>query len=78
MDPDLRFDKHMAASRPTLRDEVRRRALRLPDLFEGFNPLRYEDAQVREVEIGIDLLSTGLGFGRPDGPSSTGRSSLCG
>ena len=33
----------------------------LPDLYEGFNPMRYEDAQAREVEIGIDLRSAGFG-----------------
>jgi hypothetical protein len=33
----------------------------LPALYEGFSPMRYEDAQEREVEIGIDLRSAGLG-----------------
>lgn len=40
---------------------VSNRASLLPDLYEGFNPMRYEDAQEREVEIGIDLRSAGLG-----------------
>ena len=33
----------------------------LPDLYEGFNPMRYEEAVDREIEIGIDLRSAGFG-----------------
>ena len=33
----------------------------LPDLYEGFNPMSYEDAVDREIEIGIDLRSAGFG-----------------
>ena len=33
----------------------------LPDLYEGFNPMRYEDAVEREIEVGIDLRSAGFG-----------------
>ena len=60
LDPDVRFDKHKAglqANRFVLRYGLRL----LPDLYEGFNPMRYEEAQAREVEVGIDLRSAGFG-----------------
>jgi hypothetical protein len=60
LDPDVRFDKHKAgiqANRYVLQYGLRL----LPDLFEGFNPLRYEDAVDKEIEIAIDLQSAGFG-----------------
>ena len=33
----------------------------LPDLYEAFNPMPYEEACDREVEVGIDLRSAGFG-----------------
>jgi len=33
----------------------------LPDLYEAFNPMRYEDAVDKEIDIGIDLRSAGFG-----------------
>ena len=60
LDPDLRFDKHKAGIQANT--FVTRYGLRLwPDLYEGFNPMTYEDAQSREIEIGIDLRSAGFG-----------------
>ena len=60
LDPDLRFDKHMAgiqANRYVLRHGLRL----LPDLFDAFNPMTREQAQLKEVEIAIDLRSAGFG-----------------
>jgi hypothetical protein len=60
LDPDLRFDKHMAgiqANRYVLRHGLRL----LPDLYEAFNPMSREQAQLKEVEIAIDLRSAGFG-----------------
>nr|WP_315239361.1 hypothetical protein [uncultured Albidiferax sp.] len=60
LDPDVRFDKHKAgiqANRYVLRYGLRL----LPDLYEAFNPLTYQDAVDKEIEIGIDLRSAGLG-----------------
>ncbi len=60
LDPDVRFDKHKAgiqANRYVFQYGLRL----LPDLYEGFNPMRYEEAAEREVEIGIDLRSAGFG-----------------
>ena len=60
LDPDVRFDKHMAgiqANRYVLRPGLRL----LPDLYEGFNPMTREEAQSREVELAIDLRSAGFG-----------------
>ncbi|QIM51135.1 hypothetical protein [Hydrogenophaga crocea] len=60
LDPDLRFDKHKAGIQSNA--YVFRYGLRLlPDLYEGFNPMRYEDAVAKEIEIGIDLRSAGFG-----------------
>jgi hypothetical protein len=30
-------------------------------LYEAFNPMRYEDAVDKEIEVGIDLRSAGFG-----------------
>lgn len=60
LDPDVRFDKHKAGIQANR--YVTQYGLRLlPDLYDGFNPMRYEEAQAREVEIGIDLRSAGFG-----------------
>lgn len=60
LDPDVRFDKHKAGIQANR--YVTRYGLRLlPDLYEGFNPMGYDDAAEREVEIGIDLRSAGFG-----------------
>ena len=60
LDPDLRFDKHKAGIQSNR--YVRQYGLRLlPDLYEGFNPMSYDEAAAREVEIGIDLRSAGFG-----------------
>lgn len=60
LDPDVRFDKHKAGIQANR--YVTQYGLRLlPDLYEAFNPMRYEEAQAREVEIGIDLRSAGFG-----------------
>jgi len=60
LDPDLRFDKHKAGIQANT--YAMKYGLRLlPDLYEGFNPMTYQAAQVREVEIGIDLRSAGFG-----------------
>ncbi|MBA4264616.1 MAG: hypothetical protein C0453_06000 [Comamonadaceae bacterium] len=60
LDPDVRFDKHKAGIQANA--FVKKYGLRLmPDLYEGFNPMRYEDAVEREIEIGIDLRSAGFG-----------------
>ena len=60
LDPDVRFDKHMAgiqSNRYVLRHGLRL----LPDLYEAFNPMTREQAQLKEVEIAIDLRSAGFG-----------------
>ena len=60
LDPDVRFDKHKAGIQSNT--FVRKYGLRLlPDLYEGFNPMPYKEAQAREVEVGIDLRSAGFG-----------------
>lgn len=60
LDPDVRFDKHKAgiqSNRYVLKYGLRL----LPDLYEGFNPMTYDEARDKEVEVGIDLRSAGFG-----------------
>ena len=60
LDPDVRFDKHKAGIQANT--YVLKYGLRLlPDLYEGFNPMPYKEAQMREIEVGIDLRSAGFG-----------------
>ena len=60
LDPDVRFDKHMAGIQSNA--FVRRYGLHLlPHLYERYNPMRYKDAQLMEVELGIRLRSLGYG-----------------
>jgi len=58
LEPDLRFDKHMAgiqANRYVLRYGVRL----LPQLYECYNPMPYEGARDMEVELAIGLREAG-------------------
>jgi hypothetical protein len=57
LDPDVRFDKHKAGIQYAKQYGLRL----LPDLYEGFNPMTYDEAAAMEVEIGIDLRSAGFG-----------------
>ena len=60
LDPDVRFDKHKAGLQANR--FAQQYGLRLlPDLYEAFNPMGYQDAVDREIEIGIDLRSAGFG-----------------
>ena len=60
LDPDVRFDKHKAGIQSNR--YVMHYGLRLlPDLYEGFNPMTYDEAVAMEIEIGIDLRSAGFG-----------------
>jgi hypothetical protein len=60
LDPDVRFDKHKAGIQSNR--YAKQYGLRLlPDLYEGFNPLTYDEAIELEIEIGIDLRSAGFG-----------------
>ena len=60
LDPDVRF--HRPQARIQANAFVLKYGLRLlPDLYEGFNPMRHDEAAEREVEIGIDLRSAGFG-----------------
>ena len=60
LDPDLRFDKHMAGIQSN--KFVRRYGLRLlPELYEAYNPMPYEAAREMEVELGIALREAGFG-----------------
>jgi len=60
LDPDIRFDKHKAGIQSNR--YVKQYGLHLlPDLYEAFNPMNYDDACDKEVEVGIDLRSAGFG-----------------
>jgi hypothetical protein len=60
LDPDVRFDKHKAGIQSNRYVQLYGQRL-LPDLFEAFNPMSYEDAVDREIDIGIDLRTAGFG-----------------
>ncbi len=60
LDPDLRFDRHMAgvqANRFVLKYGVRL----LPELYEVYNPMPYDAACEMEVELAIGLREAGYG-----------------
>ena len=60
LDPDVRFDKHMAGIQSNR--YVRRFGLRLlPQLYAMYNPIPYEAAREMEVELGIALREKGFG-----------------
>jgi hypothetical protein len=60
LDPDVRFDKHKAGIQANR--YVQRFGLRLlPDIYEAYNPMTYDDARAMEVELAIDLRSGGYG-----------------
>jgi hypothetical protein len=58
LDPDVRFDKHKAGIQSNT--YVRNHGLRLlPQLYERFNPMTYDAAREREVELAIALRKLG-------------------
>ena len=60
IDPDVRFDKHKAGIQSNR--FVREFGLRLlPELYEPYNPMAYDDARSMEVEVAIDLREGGYG-----------------
>jgi len=60
LDPDVRFDKHKAGIQSNR--YAREYGLRLlPDLYEAFNPMAYDVARDKEVEVAIDLSEAEFG-----------------
>ena len=60
LDPDARFDKHMAGIQSNV--FVRQWGLQLlPALYERYNPMSYAAAQTLEIELGIALRQRGYG-----------------
>lgn len=60
LDPDVRFDKHKAGIQAN--SYVQRYGLHLlPQLYERYNPMPYQDARLMEVELGIALRARGYG-----------------
>lgn len=58
LDPDLRFDKHKAGIQSN--KYVMKYGLRLlPELYESYNPMPYEDARYMEVDLAIRLQKAG-------------------
>ena len=60
LDPDVRFDKHMAGIQAN-RYVTQFGQRLLPELYELYNPLTYDEARSLEVELGIDLREGGFG-----------------
>jgi predicted GIY-YIG superfamily endonuclease len=60
LDPDVRFDKHKAGIQSNR--YVREFGLRLlPELYEAYKPMSYDEARDMEVEVAIDLREGGYG-----------------
>lgn len=60
LDPDVRFDKHKAGIQANR--YVQKYGLRLlPELYEIYNPMTYDEARDLEVELAIDLRESGYG-----------------
>ena len=60
VDPDVRFDKHKAGIQANR--FVQQFGLRLlPELYEPYNPMTYDEARSMEVEVAIDLREGGYG-----------------
>ena len=60
LDPDVRFDKHKAGIQANR--YAQQYGLRLlPDLYEAFNPMDYDAARDKEVEVAIELREAGFG-----------------
>ena len=60
LDPDVRFDKHKAGIQSNR--FVKEFGLRLlPELYELYGPLTYDDARDLEVELAIDFREAGYG-----------------
>jgi predicted GIY-YIG superfamily endonuclease len=60
LDPDVRFDKHKAGIQANRFVQQYGLGL-LPDLFEAFNPMSYDEAVDKEIDVAIDLRSAGFG-----------------
>ena len=60
LDADVRFDKHKAGIQANAYG-LKYGLHLLPDLYEGFNPMTHYEAVAREIEVGIDLRSAGMG-----------------
>ena len=60
LDPDARFDKHKAGIQSNR--YVQKYGLRLlPEIYEAYNPMTYNEACDMEVEVAIDLREGGYG-----------------
>jgi hypothetical protein len=60
LDPDVRFDKHKAGIQSNR--FVKEYGLRLlPELYELYGALSYDDARALEVELAIDFREAGYG-----------------
>ena len=60
LDPDIRFDKHKAGIQAN-RYVTDYGLHLLPDLYEAFNPMSYDEARDKEVDVAIDLREAGFG-----------------
>jgi len=60
LEPDVRFDKHKAGIQSNRFVKVFGLRL-LPELYELYNPLSYDNARALEVELAIDFREAGYG-----------------
>ncbi|TNC94782.1 MAG: hypothetical protein FD121_1532 [Gallionellaceae bacterium] len=60
LNPDIRFDKHKAGIQAN-RYVTDYGLHLLSDLYEAFNPMSYDEARDKEVDVAIDLREAGFG-----------------
>ena len=60
LSPDVRFDKHKAGIQSNRFAQQYGLHL-MTEIYEAYNPMRYDEARDMEVELGIDLRAGGWG-----------------
>ena len=59
--PELNYKLATGINQDTLFNVKLDTQERMRDLYEGFNPMTFDEAVDREIEIGIDLRGAGFG-----------------
>ena len=67
LDPDERFLNHLFGHKCSRTAKEFGERL-LPEMYEHLNPMSYDDAKIKEVELSRELRSKGYGVWPPDFP----------
>lgn len=60
LDPDLRFDRHKAGIQAN-KFVTQYGLWLLPELYDSYNPMPYQDAKYMEVDLAIRMREAGYG-----------------